>query len=388
MRSHLQEPVGDIRIGADANDDVPYVLFIIVGVGAARHFRFERRPAQIAGWLLPLLMLLSLLASRTTDGVVVVLAAASGASLILAAKSYDEQDLGWMIALPLLLTTSFQGVIVIAQSITHRAIGLTWIKSTAHLTVIDGLLRVQGTMSHVYEPAALGLLAGGVALAVAPPSRRLRIVWVVGAALSGSLVGLTHSRAGLLSLILMAVFIVVAGRRGDRHVRVTGSAFLLGFLIAAIATASAWAYRGEHTATANLDDASLGRITLAKQAIQMAIDHPILGVGPGRYLPTMRESYTLDDRYPYTVHNVPLAIAAEDGIPAAVVITFLIGWGMWRAIRSGPRGGALAVCIVGFLLFDVLHYDRGVGLLMLGVWLAVLQHHDPQFPTSRPIRSE
>jgi hypothetical protein len=56
-------------------------------------------------------------------------------------------------------------------------------------------------------------------------------------------------------------------------------------------------------------------------------------------------------------------------------------------VRSGPRGGALAVALSGFLLFDVLHYDRGVGLLMLGVWLAVLQHHDAQSTTSRRVKS-
>jgi len=43
------------------------------------------------------------------------------------------------------------------------------------------------------------------------------------------------------------------------------------------------------------------------------------------------------------------------------------------AIRSGPLAAALALSTVGFLLFDFIHYDRPVGLLMTALWLGGLQ---------------
>ncbi len=354
---------------------LPFVLLACAGVMAAPRFRFSRNPAQAAAILLPLLMLLAIAANHFNGaGLLLAIAAACGSGLVVATASWDDTDLARGIALPLLLTSAMQTVLIIAQTVTDRAVGLNVLAPDEHLRVIDGLLRPQGTMTHVYEPAALALLAAGVALAVPPHSARLRPVWIGGAALAGATVGLTHSRAALFGLLLIAVFVVMAARRGDIHSRNVGGALLIGFLVAALFTSSAWAYRGEHSTTGGVDDASLGRITLAKQAVQMTADHPLLGVGPGNYMDTMRESYTVDSRYPFIVHNVPLALAAENGIASALIITLLVGWAILRAIRSDPRGGALAVAISGFLLFDVLHYDRVVGLLMLATWLAVLQH--------------
>ncbi len=364
---------------------LPYLLLIIATVAAIRRFRFDRNPAYVAGWLLAPVMLVTMIASGSTDGLLLTISALCGAGIVLTASAWSGANLATRIAIPLLVTSSFQGILVIVQTITDRAIGLTWFAPRAELEVIDGLLRAQGTMSHVYEPPALGLLAAGVALAIPPATRRLEPLWIGGSLLAGTTVGLTHSRAALLGLILMAPFLAIAMRRGDRNVRRAGIALLIGFGVAAVLTASSWAHRGDHTMSGGLDDASLGRITLAKQAVELAVDHPLLGVGPGRYLPVLEAEYELDERYPYIVHNVPLAVAAENGIPAAIVLSALVTLAVIGAVRSGPRGGALAMSLLGFVMFDAIHYDRGLGILMLGVWLAVLQHH--QSSTSRFVRS-
>ncbi len=365
---------------------LPYLLLIIATIAVARRFSFERNPAQIAAWLLAPIMFVTLLASGSNDGLLLTISALCGAGVVLAAAAWTEDEIARRIALPLLLTSSFQAILVIAQTITDRAIGLTWFAPQAELEVIDGLLRAQGTMSHVYEPPALGLLAAGIAVAVRPSGRTLDMIWVVGAALAGTTVGLTHSRAALLGLVLMTPFLVVGMRRRDRHLMRTGGALLIGFAIAALLTSSAWAQRGEHSTSGGLDDASLGRITLARQALEMTADHPLLGVGPGRYLTVLEADYGLDEQYPYIVHNVPLAFAAENGIPAALVLSFLVGWAVAAASRAGPAGGALAMAILGFVMFDAIHYDRGIGILMFGIWLAVLQH--TQSRTSLLVRSE
>ncbi|MDJ0954171.1 MAG: O-antigen ligase family protein [Acidimicrobiia bacterium] len=365
---------------------VPYLLLIIATVVLLRTARIHRNPAYLAGVLLAPLLGITMLASGSNDGLLLTISAFCGGGIVIAGARWDDDQVARRIALPLLLTASFQAVLVIAQTVTDRAVGLTWFAPQAELEVIDGLLRPQGTMSHVYEPAALGLLAAGVAIAVRPGNRRLQPVWLGGAALAGSTVGLTHSRAALFGLILMVPFVIIAGRRGDRHTWQVGAALLAGFAIAALLTSGAWAHRGDHSTAGGLDDASLGRITLAKQAIEMTVDHPIVGVGPGRYLVVLENDYGLDDRYPFIVHSVPMAVAAENGIPAALVLSLLVGWAVIRAVRASPAGAALAVSILGFVLFDAIHYDRGLGILMFGIWLAVLQRY--QTPTSRLVKSE
>ena len=186
------------------------------------------------------------------------------------------------------------------------------------------------------------------------------------------------SRSALVGLVLMAVFVVLAAIRRHPAVPTVGGAFLIGFFIAALFTSSAWALRGDHSTSGDIDDASLGRVTLAKQAAQMAIDHPIVGVGPGRYLDTMNSEYSLDERYPFIVHNVSLAVAAENGILAALAASFFVTWAIVRAVETKPAHAIFALAPVGFLLFDVLHYNRPVGLLMTGVWIGLLHHAGAQ----------
>jgi O-antigen ligase len=295
-------------------------------------------------------------------------------------------DLRRLVAVPLLATSSLQALLVLTQTLTDRPIGLSLIEPGAELETIDGLLRSQGTLNHVYETAALSLLAVGVAFITVPDNSRWRTAWIVAAALAGSTVGLTHSRAAVLSVLLMIPFIALTVRMHDRGALQVGGAFLIGLTIAAAFTSSAWALRGDQSTSGDLDDISLGRITLATQALEMAVDHPLVGVGPGLYMETLEQRYETDQRYPFMVHNVSLAVAAENGIPAAILASFFCGWAMLRAIRSGPTGALLALSLVGFLLFDVLHYDRPVGLLMTAIWLGVLQNVDGQV-TSRRVRS-
>lgn len=351
------------------------VLFLFVGgvaaVHAVRARTFPTNPAGVAGLALAPAMVLSFAVSPSGSGGILVLfvVAAAGASLAIGTLGADP--LRRLVAIPLLVTAALQSILVIAQTLTDRAIGLMLIDPEAELHFIDGLLRSQGTMHHVYEPAALALLAAGVAVLTVPSASRLHWLWVIGAGLAGTTIGLTHSRSALVGLVLMTVFGVAFGRRHPGVVAV-GGAFLIGFAVTAALTASAWSLRTDHSTTGDLDDVTLGRVTLAKQAVEMAADHPVVGVGPGLYLDTMRSDYGLDDRYPFIVHNVSLAVAAENGVLVAVVASVLVGWAIVRIVWSRSPVGVLALSIVGFLLFDALHYDRPVGLLMTGIWLGVL----------------
>ncbi len=349
---------------------------------------FPMSPSTLAAVVLAPAMLVSLAASPSQRGTLVTVVAIAAAAIAVAISLQRTVDLGRTVAVPLLITSSVQSLLVIAQTVTDRAIGLNLLDSGASLQTIDGLLRAQGTMNHVYEPAALALLAGSVAIVTAPQQPRTRWLWIAGAALAGSTIGLTHSRAALLGVGLMGIFLIAPVLRRQTAPAIVGAAFVVGFLIAAACSWSAWSVRADHSTTGGLDEASLGRVTLSQQAIQMAADHPFVGVGPGLYLETMRTDYELDDRYPFIVHNVSLAVAAENGIAASVLASFLVTWAIIRAVRHRPVWAALALAPIGFLLFDVLHYDRPVGLLLTGIWLGVL-HHGPgqESTTSRRVRS-
>lgn len=350
-----------------------------------QHLLFDR-PATIAAWALTVFMAVALVARPSETGMILTVAAALGSGIVLATCQWSRAELRRLIAAPLLATATLQSILVIAQTLTDRPVGLSLVETGAELHVIDGLLRAQGTMHHVYEPVALSLLAVGLALTTIPTDRSWRLGWAVAAAIAGSTIGLTHSRAALLGVVLATPFLLRAWRQRRPGVAVVGGAFLIGFVIAAALTSSAWALRGDHSTAAGIDDASLGRVTLAQQAMQMSADYPLLGVGPGRYLDTMRDRYQLDERYPFVVHNVTLAVAAENGIPAAIAATALVAWAIAQAVRSGPLGAVAALLPVGLLLFDVLHYDRPVGLLMGAVWLCAIRLGDDQV-TSRLVKS-
>lgn len=348
------------------------LVAILAAVDAATRHSIPTKPAVLAGLVLAPVMAVSFLFSPSGTGAILTTFAIIAAGVVLGIATLDRAGLRRWVGGPLLITSGIQSILVIAQTVSDRAIGLTILQPDAQLHLIDGLLRPQGTMHHVYEPAALALLAAGVAAVTIPERRSTQFLWLAGVALAGSTIGLTHSRAALLGLVLMlSGFAVAAVRRIPGAGRV-GAALLLGFLVAAAMTASAWASRTEDSTSGSLDDASLGRLTLAKQAVDMVADHPILGVGPGRYLETMRTEYHLDDRYPFVVHNVSLLVAAENGIAVAIAVSILVALAMIRAVRRGPLAATLALSVTGYLLFDALNYDRPVGLIMTGIWLGAI----------------
>ena len=168
------------------------------------------------------------------------------------------------------------------------------------------------------------------------------------------------------------ISIGIAAFRGDRGLRAGLVVVAAAFVIPAVLTASAWQVRFDESATSDLDDASLGRVTLDRQAITMAGDHPVVGVGPNRYMAVLEARYTVDETYPYVVHSEPLMLAAELGIPAAVVVTLLLVWAGAQAVRAGYRPLLLYAAPLAFVVFDVLLYNKPVGLLLFAGWSGVL----------------
>jgi O-antigen ligase len=85
------------------------------------------------------------------------------------------------------------------------------------------------------------------------------------------------------------------------------------------------------------------RVAMLQAGERMVRDHPLLGVGPDmviREYPLYRTPNAVLETTPH-LHNVPLQIAAERGLPALAVWFWFVGlvildlWHMFRATRSG-----------------------------------------------------
>ena len=78
---------------------------------------------------------------------------------------------------------------------------------------------------------------------------------------------------------------------------------------------------------------------LIHEANVLIREHPVVGVGPGRYVLALRDKYHHEPNPKVgvfkPVHNLPLLLTAEGGIPAGLVMTLLLVVVGWQAFRSG-----------------------------------------------------
>ena len=140
------------------------------------------------------------------------------------------------------------------------------------------------------------------------------------------------------------------------------------------------------------DPASRDRIVMWKIGRDMIRDHPVFGVGPemiGGYPSGVGHEMTggkyeqYRKAYPEAVnatnphlHNVPIQIAAERGIPALILWAWFIasaGWAAWRQLRTrvAPAiAGAALASIVAMLAAGLFEYNFGDSeflMLFLGI---------------------
>lgn len=126
------------------------------------------------------------------------------------------------------------------------------------------------------------------------------------------------------------------------------------------------------------DPTNRERVEMLRYGGAMVREHPLLGVGPDRVQQVYIEY--LDREGSHTVnphlHNVPLQIAAERGLPAlAVWLWFIVGlgWDLTRRVRAGRHtalaAGALAA-LVAMLAAGLFEYNFGDSEFLI-LWLAL-----------------
>ena len=142
--------------------------------------------------------------------------------------------------------------------------------------------------------------------------------------------------------------------------------------------------------TFNLQDpTNRDRVAMARAGIRMIGDHPLTGVGPDvvkEVYPEYRDASAVQDDNPH-LHNVPLHIAAERGLPAlvawlgflALVVRDLIG--QLKAPATAALAAAALAAVAGMLTAGMFEYNFGDSeFLMLFLVLITLPHATARQP--------
>lgn len=190
---------------------------------------------------------------------------------------------------------------------------------------------------------------------------------------------LTYSRGAFLTLAVLTVLLVALG-----HIR--PSKIVAGVLILVVSVplvapgyyerigsiSSVLDMFGE---SARVSEAAVtrGRTTETLAALYAFIEHPVLGVGPGQYLPHYSVQYQLRPeisfRYlpePRRAHNLYTEFAAETGLPGLLVFLSIPGlllWRLWKRRRALlPKRPDLAFLATAFGLGILAYLGTGVFL--------------------------
>jgi O-antigen ligase len=136
------------------------------------------------------------------------------------------------------------------------------------------------------------------------------------------------------------------------------------------------------------DPSNADRVAMMKSGVRMIKDHPLTGVGPDMILevyPQYRDATAVNALAPH-LHNVPMQIAAERGLPALIVWLWFIAVLVRDLIKRGRGGfpslanGALAA-VVAMLTAGMFEYNFGDSeFLMLFLVLVTLPYAAERMP--------
>jgi putative inorganic carbon (HCO3(-)) transporter len=235
--------------------------------------------------------------------------------LVVANSIKDETDIKWLVW-ALLAGALFEGLLGIFQWVAGRPLGLSFLGEATKLFYGRPL----GTIGH---PNGYGAyLAATIPIGLVLLFSNVQGVHkaFAGIVLGVGILGLvfSHSRGGWLSFAAASIAVLVFAlrrRRQDSHTAFVGAgAILLVLLLLMLSQRDLIAAR---LTSEQGQKSALSRITMAKGAIAMIQDYPMLGVGANNY-PLLMPAYDPFDyareRQIVIVHDIYLLIAAETGL--------------------------------------------------------------------------
>lgn len=339
-----------------------------------------RRPrgAEGATWLLLFALLaVAFLVHPSAWGVDVLLRILAAAALYRVVADLAPRERG-LVAGALGFAAILQAPIALLQFVGRGPLGLQALGELGEdlISYGGGPPLARGTLGHEFILAGLALVSASVLLGEGLRSAR-PAPWLLSASLALVPVGFVYARTVSISVGLACASLVRPAFRSSRQ-RWALAALLVGAGVPALVASEGWA--GSLARGLGSD-----RGAILMQALAIVADEPVFGVGPGGYLPALRERPELHvTRELQNVHNVPVMIAAEAGIPAAVAggaLLLLLGW---RAFRAGAPALTLYLAYAPWFVLDVLPYVTPQGVVLTGLWVAFLRHAERPGPTGPP----
>lgn len=251
------------------------------------------------------------------------------------------------------------------------------------ITGAPGRFMAGGLLWHRLKFAHVESLVALTAAAVALGGRgRRRVLALSGCAVVfASVLLFPYARAAVVALSAsLALLLVLAWPDRRRAVLVSGGVLVLA-LLAVLLTPSL----RQRFSTSNTDEGSGDRYAFRAAALRAVAAHPLVGVGAGRFRPSLFADPSTPEnvlQHPGKAHLQWLSLAAELGIPGALLFTVLmvqLWWRMRRRVAAAALGrAAIAFFVLLSLLHDPLFHAEVSMALVLTLGCAVgLAERDP-----------
>jgi O-antigen ligase len=337
-------------------DLVHALLPLAIGLALLAAFQARRAPklptrvaVPIVVWLAILVTSAALAESHQADALATLIRPVNGVLLAWAVADACPFRATW---LRLLRALSLGGLIVAAVALAE-ATGLPAIRQGLN-AIQDGSVpigdvpRAAATLSHPNEAAVLLELTLPLLLAWAwtTSSRWQPALFFASAATLLALV-LTFSRAGLLAAaVALAILAIFAATRSGHHTRRRLTA--LGAVLLVVPLALAWTAVFDpgldRRLLAGLDESSSvqpPRTEFWSVALDMARDHPLLGVGPDNFR-WLFASYsgTSEDNLGIHAHDQYLEALADTGVLGLIGLVWLLAALMRNALQRARTVGS------------------------------------------------
>lgn len=212
---------------------------------------------------------------------------------------------------------------------------------------------------------SLGVYLGAstvAALLLVPRSTRpMQVVWACVAGLTTAATILTYTRSAWLGLALAATLVVTL--QLPRRIRKPACVLALGSMLVMglIAKNEIISLEREDSASVSAHSAQQ-RLAFAYVSYNMFMDHPLMGVGFGRfvdkklpYLNDRSQSFELESLRYLDHHNTFLSLLTETGMLGLFAYTALLvfwgaaGWRLYNLETADPMVRALGLLLIGVL---------------------------------------
>jgi len=299
-----------------------------------------------------------------------------------------------------LVSAAAVGVLAVSRR-TQILAGALAIVSTAQVMLMLAQLgrgeAPVGTLGNGVPAGAFLAVSASIVIAAAlTRAGNARLVFAGAALVAAAGVGLSGSRGALFGLIVGVLVALVAVRatlrRGSLVLALAALAVVVGVTLSGSVMTAKIGADGLRQGSAG------SRLQIWRGTAEMIADHPVLGVGAGRFLyefpayqPLAHALIEDPDRRADQAHSLPLQMAAESGVPAALLFVVLVGLVLAAGIPAvRRRDGAAVLALAGFsaygaqALFGV--PSLGVDLLGWALGGVLLARGDAVAETSKQER--